>query len=138
MERLELRFGAARWVFTFQRWLVVMAAACLLFSSSQWPWTAASLFALLMVHLAGLSYLSRVQAPGRLVLHADGGFLLETGAETQEGTLGTAAWISRWLCVVRFKGLETGVGRPCLVCASENRPDDYRRLLVRLRLGQGD
>ena len=44
------------------------------------------------------------------------------------------AWVSRWFCLFRLADPVTGRSHPCLVCASRNTPDSYRRLLVLLRM----
>lgn len=137
MHRLELVCGAPPWLAGLQWLLLLFAALGLLFSPSTWPWIVFAISVLLAVHLAGLTYLRRVQPPGILQLHTDGGFRLQSGAQKFDGELLRSAWVSRYLCVVRWKPLSEP-SRPCLVCASENHQDDYRRLLVHLRLKQGN
>lgn len=137
MHRLELVCGAPPWLPGLQWLLLMFAVLCLLFSPSTWPWIAFSVSVLLAIHLTGLAYLRRVQPPGILQLHADGGLRLQSGAQKLDGELLRSAWVSRYLCVVRWKPL-SAPSRPCLVCASENHQDNYRRLLVHLRLIQGN
>ena len=135
MQRLELVCGAPHWFPGLQWMLVLFAALCLLFAPSPWPWIAISISLLLAVHLAGLAYLRRAQAPGTIHLHLDGSFRLQSDAPALAGHQLPSAWITRYLCVVRWKPLSAR-SRPCLVCASENHPDNYRRLLVYLRLSR--
>lgn len=135
MQRLELVCGAPHWLLGLQWLLVLLAALCLLFAPSPWPWIAISISLLMAVHLAGLVYLRRAQAPGTIHLHLDGSLRLQSLAQELDGELLPSAWISRYLCVLRWKPLSAS-SRPCLVCASENHPDNYRRLLVRLRLNR--
>ena len=47
-------------------------------------------------------------------------------------------WISRWCCVMMLEELLSGRRFPCLIFRSRNSPDDYRRLLVSLRMGQAN
>jgi len=136
VERLDLVCGATPRLFRLQWVLFVIAAVCLLASASSWPWTAAALSALVAVHLSARACLASKQPHGRLVLRDDGNLELERNGASTPGTLLQRAWISRWLCVITWENLETGTRHPCLVCASRNTADEFRRLLVRLRLGQ--
>ena len=73
--------------------------------------------------------------PVSLVLHLDGRLELRDDGSEIHGVARPEAWTSRWFCVLRWT--RNDIGRHCnsLVCASENHPDDYRRLLTWLRLG---
>lgn len=47
---------------------------------------------------------------------------------------GETGWASRWVCIVPISETVGASARQFLVCASNNRADDYRRLLRWLRL----
>ena len=69
----------------------------------------------------------------RAIVCDDGNFRLDHPAGPRHGVLTGQAWVSRWLCVFHWRDAR-GRLRQCLVMASTNRPDDYRRLRVVLRL----
>ena len=118
-----------------QQLLVAIAAANLLFLSTTVSWTAFSLLALVAVNIGGLRYMARRQNTGTLLVREDGTMRIRQGADEHSGTLLPSAWVSRWLCVLQWKPMDTHSARACLVCSWANPFDDYRRLLVRLRLG---
>lgn len=134
MRHLELRCGATRQLLYLQQAAALIATVNLLFVPAPAPWVIGSISALLFVNLGGLVYMRRMQSPGMLLLRDDDTVLLKQGRSEYRGNLLPSAWVSRWLCVLRWKPLE-GPSRPCLVCCGANRFDDYRRLMVRLRLG---
>jgi hypothetical protein len=117
-----------------QQAAALIASVNLLFIPAPPSWMIGSIAALLLVNLGGLFYTRRMQSPGKLLLRDDDTVLLKQGRSEYRGNLLPSAWVSRWLCVLRWKPLQ-GRSRPCLVCCGANRFDDYRRLLVRLRLG---
>jgi hypothetical protein len=117
-----------------QQAAALIASVNLLFVPAPPPWTVGSIAALLLVNLGGLVYMRRRQSPGTLLLRDDDTVVLKQGRSEYRGNLLPSAWVSRWLCVLRWKPMD-GRSRPCLVCCGGNRFDDYRRLLVRLRFG---
>ena len=134
MRHLELRCGATRQLLHLQQAAAIIASVNLLLVPAPPSWMIGSIAALQLVNLGGFVYMRRMQAPGTLLLRDDDTVLLKQGRSEHRGNLLPSAWVSRWLCVLRWKPLE-GRSRPCLVCRGANRFDDYRRLLVRLRLG---
>ena len=136
MRRLELICGATRPLVYVQQLLVTIAAANLLFLCTTLSWTAFSLLALFTVNIGGLWYMARRQSAGTLLVREDGTVRIRQGADEHSGTLIPSAWVSRWLCVLQWKPMDAHTARACLVCSWANPLDDYRRLLVRLRLGQ--
>jgi hypothetical protein len=132
-ERIELHTGAAPWLWQAQTLLFVAAAVLLLTASTPWLWKSMSLLALLAVHVLALRHTRRAHPRCTLLLHPDGTLRLRYGNDEIDGCIADGAWLSPWLSVLRWT---TGDGRrrSSLVCASENRRDEYRRLLVFLRL----
>lgn len=47
-------------------------------------------------------------------------------------------WTSRWLCVLALYEVDHNRHHYCVICASDNFNDQYRRLLVLLRMGSPD
>lgn len=132
---LELRFGVAPWLRSAQRLAFLLAVLALGLSPAAWPWRIAALAALAIAwRFEERRAMLRDQA-GRLALHLDGRLRLDRDDAEQHGLAMGAAWVSRWFCVLRWVDNEEGRTHTCLVCASENHPDDYRRLLTCLRLG---
>ena len=43
-------------------------------------------------------------------------------------------WVSRWCSLVTLEELLSGRRLRCLICRARNSRDDYRRLLVKLRM----
>lgn len=132
--RIELRSGTAPWLHRAQRLAYLLAALGLLFSPAAWPWQSASIAALACAWVVSERHASRHSTPGRLVLHLDGRLLLSKAGKDRHGIPVRGAWVSRWFCIVRWSDNHNGLHHNTLVCASENHPDDYRRLLAWLRL----
>ena len=44
------------------------------------------------------------------------------------------AWATRWLCVLTLFEPDSGSNYHCVICASESKPDEYRRLLKFLNM----
>ena len=137
-DRIELRSGAAPWLYQAQTLAFAAAAILLLTATTPWLWKTAALAVLLLVHFHALGHTRRLHPTRKLVLRLDHSLRLYEGNSETDGTTGEGAWISRWLCVLRWTAGD-GSRRISLVCASENHVDDYRRLLVflRLRVGTG-
>ena len=133
--RIELRFGVAPWLRSAQRLAFLLAILALGLSPAAWPWRIAALVALAIAWCFEERRATRRDQAGQLVLFADGRLRLDRDGAEQYGLAMAAAWVSRWFCVLRWADNEEGRTRTCLICASENHPDDYRRLLTCLRLG---
>jgi hypothetical protein len=71
---------------------------------------------------------------GRLHLAPDGDVLLFTAYGVHAMRQQPGGWHSRLLCVLPLADSESGRCRRVVVCRSLNRPDAYRRLLLRQRL----
>jgi hypothetical protein len=133
--RIELCFGAAPWLRRAQRLAFLLAVLALGLSPAAWPWRLATL-----VTLAGAWWFEERRAirngdRGRMVLLLDGRVRLDRDGTEQYGLATGVSWVSRWFCVLRLADDDGGRKHSCVVCASENHPDDYRRLLACLRLG---
>lgn len=135
-KRIEVITGANRAVFIAQTAVGCLAAFTLLTAGLDPLWAIASLLTLLGALTAVNQQTGRRHPPGRAVLHADGTVQARDKRGERQGVLSGQAWISRWLCVFTSRDSH-GKANRFLVMASCNRPDDFRRLRVFLRLGGG-
>jgi hypothetical protein len=131
---IELRAGCARWLRDGHAGVSLLGLAGILGSGARPAWTAAALVALALVHFATARRMRGPGSHGRLRLFADGTAVFLTGAREIPALQLGGAWFSRWFCAVPLQRLEDNRCMTAIVCRSLNAPDDYRRLLVRLRL----
>ncbi len=122
------------WLGRLQLLLTSAAAILLLTISTPWPWKLGTLAALFFVHGFLLRHNARRHAPSSLLMRVDGALLQESAGIGLDGLV-DGAWVSRWLCVIHWTATGDSRRQHSLVCASNNRPEDFRRLLVLLRLG---
>jgi hypothetical protein len=133
-DRIELRGGACGWLAQLQ-WVVATVAAILLLTlSTPWHWKLATWAALSFVYGFLLRHNTQRHPPSRLLMRLDGTLLLLNAGVELDGVV-EGAWVSRWLCVIHWTATGDNRRQHSLVCASDNTPDDFRRLLVLLRLG---
>lgn len=133
-DRIELEAGASPWLRHLQLLTCCLAAISLLAVSTPWQWKLSALLVLSFVHFYSSRHTARYHAPSDLLLRLDGSMRERQGALEFNGTL-DGAWVSRWLCLIHWTAIEKGRQRHSLVCASNNRPENFRRLRVYLRLG---
>ena len=136
-EGIDVRTGASGWMRLVHISIFLMTMIALIASNAALPAKILAIGALLLAFGMIARGLARLHAPGRLRVFADGvGWVSDnrTGqqAEKQIRVL-DHAWASRWFCMVPCRRLESGNRRDVMVCASDNDPDDYRRLLTALR-----
>lgn len=136
-ERIELMDGPARWLESGQLMVVLVAGFFILTAATPWYWKAA-VATLLFPYAFVLHRSARRSKRNRLLLRLDGSLRLFCSGGEVEGLLDGGAWVSRWISVLHWTDLEDGSRRHSLVCAAANRADDYRRLMVWLRMGVGD
>ena len=134
-EPLVLRSGFAPWLRRAPIPLAVAAGISLLAAGAQPAWTAVAIAGL----AAALGYIGLRSDPaacrGRLHLADDGCGVLITAQGSRQVLQSSSGWISRWLCVLPLRDVRAGTELRCVVCASLNRADAYRRLLRRQRGG---
>jgi len=132
---LEIRFGGCLWLKAAHVFLTALGLLAILVSPANWKWQLASIA--LLILLAFILHARSVHGDrsGTILLRADGRALLETASGLRISAVqGPNGWVSRWVSVLTL--LETDGGREhrCVICASENRPDDYRLLLKQMRM----
>lgn len=133
-DRIELRSGACSRLGQVQNLVSLLGAVLLLTLSTPLHLKLATLATLYIVHLLVARDNIRRHPPGRLLMRLDGTLLQKTGDVEVHGLV-AGAWVSRWLCVIHWTPAEDRKQQHSLVCASSNRPEDYRRMMVLLRLG---
>lgn len=113
--------------------IFLMSIISLTASNSALPVKILAVGALLFAFGMIARRLAKSHPPGRLRLFADGvGWVSDTQTDKQVRILDNA-WVSRWFCLVPCRQLSSGKRQDIVVCASDNDPDDYRRLLTELR-----
>jgi hypothetical protein len=131
---LELHAGCARWLRCSHVCVSLLGLAGILGSGARPAWTAAAVVALVLVHFATARRMNGHDLSGRLRLFADGSGAFVIGGSVVAVLQHGGGWLSRWFCVVPLERLSDGRRIDAVVCRSLNAPDDYRRLLVRLRM----
>ena len=137
-DHIELVCGKAAWLAHLETVGAIVSAVLLLFSPAPLPFRLSAIAALSVFMLAERRFSAPRQAFGTLHLRLDGTVRHRGADTTTEGMLTGSGWFSRHLCVVGWRPLDGGWRRHSLVCASSNRTNDYRRLLVWMRLGALD
>ena len=133
-DRIELRSGACFWLARLQRLITFAAAILLLALTTPWPWKLGALAALSVAHALAVRHNRRHHSSSALQLQVDGTLRQKQPGIELDGIV-ESAWVSRWLCVIHWTATGERFQRHNLICASNNRPEDFRRLLVLLRLG---
>lgn len=132
---VEVRFGHSNGLRAAQALLASLGILAILISPANWIWKLLSI--LLLILLACFVHAGSVHEDrsGAIRLHADGTAVLRTPCRREVNAVqGQHGWVSRWFSVLTL--YETGIGGKyfCVVCATENHPDEYRRLLKFLRM----
>lgn len=133
-ERIHLYTGNCELLSILCLLVTALAAVGIATTTSPWVWKGSALLFLAMASWAIRRNTPKAALPGTGDLYPDG-----TASATLEGenTLleySGHAWVTRWFSIIAFR--ESDSGKPCswLVCAHNNHPDDYRRMLGYLRL----
>jgi hypothetical protein len=137
VNRLELACGKAPWL-TRSYWVVLIFTTVLLLAAdTSAVWRLGSVALLLMAVMLGRLLDRRRNASGRMVLDREGHVDFLSAESRTAGRLSGAPWVTPWVCILHWRPLRGGWPRHSMVCRSMNRPDDYRRLRVWLRLAPG-
>ena len=130
-ERIQLTFGSPHWLFTARFALAVIAALNILVSGISLSWKiplVAALALLLWVSPRGIGTFTG------WTMRSDGTLGLNDHDKHRFRVVEGSAWLSRWISVFRIRDLDSGRVRTCVVAAAQNHEDDYRRMLVFLRM----
>lgn len=136
-DALKVRTGASGLLAGAPLAIAWLAGLGLLAAPAPFSWRLLSLAALALCYRLVCRGWRHTTNPGRLRLFPDGLGTLDRSGTERHIQLGGTAWLSPWICVIPLKTAPGAAIMPCMVCAAENRPDDYRRLRVLLRL-RGD
>ncbi len=134
-ETLLVNTGAAGWLIHAPLMLAVVAGLGLLTAPTSTVAKLAALAALTAGYRICSNGWRRAAHPGRLQLFRDGWAILEQAGKEQHAEAAGSPWVTPWICVIPLKTAAGAAMMPCMVCASGNRPEDFRRLRVLLRLG---
>ncbi len=137
-DAIVLRVGSSRWLRVCHGLVGLLALALILSSGTGLGWMLLSLGALAAVHGGVVGTMRGPAATTELILHADGSAVLRRDGDLVNAQSCPGGWVSRWCCIVTLRELVSARRVHCLVCRSRNTPDDYRRLLVTLRLARDD
>jgi hypothetical protein len=138
-ERLSLQTGSGAWLEFSRLALVFLATAALVSTPTAWAWRLAALVLLAVTYRLSRKRMRRNRFDLHLTLFSDG-TAVATGQGCAERTLTWPArgvWASRRLCILPVREDARADIIYCVILASRNNPDDYRRLLSWLRLGVG-
>jgi len=134
-EALELKFGTSPWLSAAHLGISALGAVAILVAPAEWGWKLLAFFGLVFSALIGLFHSRADCRSGTVILHLDGASrVLTRDGKTVRARLNETAWVSRWLCVLKLFEPRRSKLYHCVICASENTPDEYRRLLKFLNM----
>jgi hypothetical protein len=138
-DSLELKFGNSPWLRAVHSLVSASGVLAVLISPANAVWKASAIGLLLLVALAIHFRSSNMNGRGTICLQQDGtAQLLTPDGHKASAVLHANGWATRWLCVLRLYESAKHRHHYCVICASENPPDPYRRLLVNLRMRSSD
>ena len=132
---LDIRFGPSRWLKVAHLLLALLGLLAILAAPANWLGKLGSI--LLLILVSYLVYVWSVQhdRSGVIQLCLDGTAQLRTVSGREINAIqGPHGWVSRWICVLTLYEADSDVKHNCVICASENYPDEYRRLLKLMRM----
>jgi hypothetical protein len=133
-DAIELRSGSSAGLRAGHRALSVLALAAILSSAADPMWIMMAVCALGAACLASNRMTRSSRGQERLLLRADGTATVHSANGAVMARLSAGAWVSRWCSVMTLEELLSGRRCRYLICRSRNSQDDYRRLLVNLRM----
>jgi hypothetical protein len=132
---LEVRFGTSRWLKVAQMLLASLGFLAILTTPANWIWKLGSILLLILVSFLVHAWSVHQNRRGVIHLFPDGTALLrkDSGQEIS-AVQGPHSWVSRWVCALTLYEADNNAKHHCIICASENYPNEYRRLLKLLRM----
>jgi len=131
---IELQTGPSRGLRLAELLLGVLALCALLASPADAQWVALACLLLVVTFLALARFPRKGYGAGSLMLFTDGRASIRTGRGIVHGWRCHGSWSSRLCSVLVLQELPGGRRMRFLVCRAANGADDYRRLLVYLRV----
>jgi len=134
---LEVRFGAGRRLKVAQVLLALLGLLAIIITPANWVLKLGGIFLLIPVSYLVHAWSVHQSRSGVIQLFPDGRVFLRTvSGQEKNAALGPDGWVSRWLCILTLYEVDYGTKHNYVICASENHPDEYRRLLKLLRMGK--
>ena len=132
---LEIRFGTSRWMQVAQLLLASLGLLAILITPANWTWKLGGMVLLILVSFFVHAWSAHQSRSGVIHLYPDGTALLRTASGQEINAVqGPHGWVSRWICVLTLYQADNSAKHHCVICASENYPDEYRRILKFLRM----
>lgn len=135
VDTLRLNFGFSPWLRALQWFVALLGAMAVLLTPAGWIWKCSILF--ILVIAASVAYAGTLK-PGRcgqVMLFQDGiAQIFFSDGKVADVLLKENAWISRRLCVLALIEPDSRRQYHCVICASENATDQFRRLLKFLKM----
>ena len=132
---LDVQFGISRWLQVAFLLLVSLGLLAILITAASWAWKFGSILLLILASISVHAWSVHHSQAGAIHLLSDGTALLRTvSGQEINAVQGRHSWVSRWICVVTLYVVDNNTKHHCVICASENHPDEYRRLLKLLRM----
>jgi hypothetical protein len=133
---VELRVGESGSLRSARIVLCLLALLQLLAADTPTTWKLISITALLLCFVL-ISWKIRKLAHFRLLRLQDDGMVTLVRQDGKEipGVLEGGPWVSAWVSVLPVASFDRWPRHQLLVCRSKNRPDDYRHMMMFLRLG---
>jgi hypothetical protein len=132
---VEVRFGHSYWLKVAQTLVASLGLLAILVTPANWKWKISGTLLLVLAACLVHARSEHKSRSGAIRLFADGRALLWMDSRPEiNAAQGRHGWVSRWFSILTLQ--EAGNGRKhfCVICASENHPDEYRRLLKFLRM----
>ena len=132
---LDVRFGISRWLQVAFLLLVSLGLLAILITAASWALKFGSILLLILASISVHAWSVHQSQAGAIHLLSDGTALLRTVSGQEINAIqGRHSWVSRWICVVTLYAVDNNTKHHCVICASENHQDEYRRLLKLLRM----
>jgi hypothetical protein len=132
---LELEFGSAQWMRRAYRVLLLLCILAISISPAPWSWKLSAWALLAIVWLLSSLVTGLSANRGKVRLYRDNSAMLSTAIERRVfASLAERHWVSPWFCSIGVHLARGGARRFLLVCRAGNDEDEYRRLLVFLRM----
>jgi len=115
--------------------VAALGAVAILLTPAASGWKICALLALVCSAFTAHVLSVRKSQSGLISLAPDGAAQVESYEGKQsEARLKENNWMSRWFCVLAMFEPDSNRRYYCVICASENTPDEYRRLLKFLNM----
>jgi len=132
---LDVRFGISRRLQLAFLLLASLGLLAILITAASWTWKLGSILLLIPASISVHAWSVNQSRAGVIHLLLDGTALLRTvSGQEINAVQGPHSWVSRWICVLTLSAVDNNTKHCCVICASENYPDKYRRLLKLLRM----